>query len=140
MISCFLYIYQLNFFFIFFCGGIKSTSHAGYSYSGRAAAFAFGNIEPSNMWVYFCQMHLLICLNKFDINHLLTKLWGVFSFAFLFSSRVFLLGPSHHYYTPRCALSQATVYSTPVGDLPIDVEGIWFLRSRFNFITRYTPD
>lgn len=23
--------------------------HAGYSYSGRAAAYAFGNIDPSNM-------------------------------------------------------------------------------------------
>ncbi|KAI3502054.1 hypothetical protein L1887_30085 [Cichorium endivia] len=23
--------------------------HAGYSYSGRAAAFAFGNIDPTNM-------------------------------------------------------------------------------------------
>lgn len=25
--------------------------HAGYSYSGRAAAYAFGNIDPSNMCV-----------------------------------------------------------------------------------------
>lgn len=41
-----------------------------------------------------------------------------------FSSRVFLLGPSHHYYTPKCALSRATVYKTPVGDLQIDLEGI----------------
>nr|GME14881.1 protein MEMO1 [Ipomoea batatas] len=60
--------------------------HAGYSYSGRAAAFAFGNIDPANI------------------------------------SRVFLLGPSHHYYTPKCALSRATVYKTPIGDLPIDME------------------
>ncbi|KAL0330565.1 UNVERIFIED_CONTAM: protein MEMO1 [Sesamum radiatum] len=60
--------------------------HAGYSYSGRAAAYAFGNIDPANI------------------------------------SRVFLLGPSHHYYTPKCALSKATVYKTPIGDLPIDQE------------------
>lgn len=40
------------------------------------------------------------------------------------SSRVFLFGPSHHYYTPRCALSTATIYRTPLGDLPIDLEGI----------------
>jgi AmmeMemoRadiSam system protein B len=40
-----------------------------------------------------------------------------------FSKRVFLLGPSHHYYTPKCALSTATVYKTPIGDLPIDLEG-----------------
>ncbi|CAM8963505.1 unnamed protein product [Rhodiola kirilowii] len=60
--------------------------HAGYSYSGRAAAYAFGNIDPSNI------------------------------------SRVFILGPSHHYYTSKCALSTASVYETPIGDLPIDME------------------
>ncbi|KAH9760542.1 protein memo1 [Citrus sinensis] len=60
--------------------------HAGYSYSGRAAAYAFGNIDPTSI------------------------------------SRVFLLGPSHHYYTPKCALSTATVYKTPIGDLPLDLE------------------
>lgn len=60
--------------------------HAGYSYSGRAAAYAFGNIDPTTI------------------------------------SRIFLLGPSHHYYTPKCALSSATVYKTPIGDLPIDLE------------------
>ncbi|KAK1324084.1 hypothetical protein QJS10_CPA02g01169 [Acorus calamus] len=60
--------------------------HAGYYYSGRCAAFAFGNIDPAQF------------------------------------SRVFLLGPSHHYYTPKCALTRATVYSTPLGDLPIDLE------------------
>ncbi|XP_078443545.1 ammeMemoRadiSam system protein B [Wolffia australiana] len=74
-------------------GIVKSSSvrgviapHAGFSYSGRAAAYAFGNIDPETI------------------------------------SRVFLLGPSHHYYTPRCALTKATVYSTPVGDLSIDLE------------------
>ncbi|KAL6523889.1 hypothetical protein OROMI_030984 [Orobanche minor] len=75
------------------CGLVKSSDvrgviapHAGYSYSGHAAAYAFGNIDPTNI------------------------------------SRVFLLGPSHHYYTPKCALSKATVYKTPIGDLPIDQE------------------
>ncbi|XP_071917620.1 uncharacterized protein [Coffea arabica] len=71
--------------------------HAGYSYSGRAAAFAFGNIDPEKI------------------------------------SRVFLLGPSHHYYTPRCALSRATVYKTPVGDLPIDLEVIEELKATGKF-------
>ncbi|GAB2284937.1 hypothetical protein Dimus_019390 [Dionaea muscipula] len=60
--------------------------HAGYSYSGRAAAYAFGNIDPTNI------------------------------------KRVFLLGPSHHYYTPNCDLSHATIYRTPLGDLPVDLE------------------
>ncbi|CAN1828450.1 Protein MEMO1 [Linum perenne] len=70
--------------------------HAGYSYSGRAAAYAFGNIDPTNI------------------------------------SRIFLLGPSHHYYTPKCALSRATVYKTPIGDLPIDQEG-----NEFDHMLRY---
>uniref|UniRef100_A0A2P2KCZ6 Protein MEMO1 n=2 Tax=Rhizophora mucronata TaxID=61149 RepID=A0A2P2KCZ6_RHIMU len=71
--------------------------HAGYSYSGRAAAYAFGNIDPRNI------------------------------------SRVFLLGPSHHYYTPKCALSIATVYKTPIGDLPIDLEVIKELKATGKF-------
>lgn len=71
--------------------------HAGYSYSGRAAAYAFGNIEPANI------------------------------------SRVFLLGPSHHYYTSKCALSKATVYKTPIGDLPIDQEVIEELKATGKF-------
>ena len=33
--------------------------------------------------------------------------------------RVFLLGPSHHYYLSGCALSTASVYRTPVGDLEV---------------------
>ncbi|CAL9768134.1 unnamed protein product [Musa acuminata subsp. burmannicoides] len=60
--------------------------HAGYSYSGRCAAFAFANIDPASI------------------------------------SRLFLLGPSHHYYTPKCALTRATIYRTPLGDLPVDLE------------------
>lgn len=39
-----------------------------------------------------------------------------------FSKRVFILGPSHHYYLQGCALSTCTEYETPVGHLPIDVE------------------
>ncbi|KAB2619035.1 Protein MEMO1 [Pyrus ussuriensis x Pyrus communis] len=71
--------------------------HAGYSYSGRAAAYAFGNIDPTNI------------------------------------KRVFLLGPSHHHYTPKCALSTATVYKTPIGDLPIDLEVIEELKASGKF-------
>ncbi|OAY78546.1 Protein MEMO1 [Ananas comosus] len=71
--------------------------HAGYSYSGRCAAFAFANIDPANI------------------------------------SRVFLLGPSHHYYTPKCALTKATVYKTPIGDLPVDLEVIEELRATGKF-------
>jgi len=34
--------------------------------------------------------------------------------------RVFLLGPSHHVYTRKCALSSADHYDTPLGPLAID--------------------
>jgi len=54
---------------------------------------------------------------------------------FFFSTRVFLLGPSHHYYTPKCALSTATVYKTPIGDLPIDLEGT--VPAQFGFLLRW---
>ena len=39
-----------------------------------------------------------------------------------FSKRIFILGPSHHYYLQGCALSKCTEYETPVGNLPIDVK------------------
>ncbi|KAK6237015.1 hypothetical protein SCA6_012352 [Theobroma cacao] len=48
-------------------------------------------------------------------------------------SRVFLLGPSHHYYTTKCELSIATVYKTPIGDLPIDLEVIEELKATGKF-------
>ncbi|KAI3973922.1 hypothetical protein MKX01_030498 [Papaver californicum] len=71
--------------------------HAGYSYSGRCAAYSFANIDPTNI------------------------------------TRVFLLGPAHHYYTPKCALSTATAYKTPLGDLPIDLEVIEELHATGKF-------
>jgi len=80
--------------------------HAGYSYSGRAAAYSFGNIDPANI------------------------------------SRVFLLGPSHHYYTSKCALSRSSVYSTPLGDLPVDLEVIEELWSteKFEYMDRHVDE
>lgn len=36
--------------------------------------------------------------------------------------RVFILGPSHHYYTPGCELSGTSVYATPIGDLTLDLQ------------------
>eukprot|EP00236_Picocystis_salinarum_P003738 CAMPEP_0183829256 /NCGR_PEP_ID=MMETSP0807_2-20130328/3212_1 /TAXON_ID=88271 /ORGANISM="Picocystis salinarum, Strain CCMP1897" /LENGTH=289 /DNA_ID=CAMNT_0026074463 /DNA_START=161 /DNA_END=1030 /DNA_ORIENTATION=- len=34
--------------------------------------------------------------------------------------RIFLLGPSHHVYTPKCCLSGCTTYRTPLGDISVD--------------------
>jgi MEMO1 family protein len=36
------------------------------------------------------------------------------------SSRIFLIGPSHHVYSRKCFLSTAHEYATPLGPLPID--------------------
>ncbi|GAA5973133.1 hypothetical protein JCM11641_006284 [Rhodosporidiobolus odoratus] len=62
--------------------------HAGYSYSGPAAAFAYRSIDVDAI------------------------------------KRVFVLGPSHHFYLDGCALSQCDKYETPIGDLPLDRQTI----------------
>ena len=36
--------------------------------------------------------------------------------------RVLLLGPSHHLYTRKCALSASAAWGTPLGDLRVDVD------------------
>lgn len=58
--------------------------HAGYSYSGQAAAYAYKSLD----------------------------LTGI--------KRVFILGPSHHFYLTNCALSTCRAYSTPIGELALD--------------------
>lgn len=68
------------------CGKARAiiAPHAGYSYSGPTAAWAYKHIEPSGI------------------------------------RRVFLLGPSHHMYSPRCSLTTCAEYNTPLGALQID--------------------
>lgn len=61
-------------------------SHAGYTYSGPAAAYAYASLSLSNI------------------------------------KRVFILGPSHHHYFTSLSLSRYTHYSTPLGNLEIDVD------------------
>jgi AmmeMemoRadiSam system protein B len=39
---------------------------------------------------------------------------------YLCSKRVFILGPSHHFYLPGCALTKCDEYETPLGNLIID--------------------
>lgn len=45
------------------------------------------------------------------------------------SKRVFLLGPSHHYYLSGCALSKCQTYKTPLGNLTLDLTTISELAS-----------
>jgi AmmeMemoRadiSam system protein B len=60
--------------------------HAGYSYSGKTAAFAYRPIIEA-----------------------VTRI-----------SRIFILGPSHHFFIEGCALSRCSEYSTPLGSLIVD--------------------
>ncbi|EON62492.1 hypothetical protein W97_01715 [Coniosporium apollinis CBS 100218] len=62
--------------------------HAGYSYSGPAAAWAYKALDLSN------------------------------------AKRIFLLGPSHHFYLSGCALSKCDTYETPLGNLKLDKDTI----------------
>ncbi|TPX72250.1 hypothetical protein SpCBS45565_g00544 [Spizellomyces sp. 'palustris'] len=71
--------------------------HAGYSYSGPAAAYAYKcvDVEPIK--------------------------------------RVFVLGPSHHFYLDGCALSQCDEYETPLGNLKLDKDVIAKLKATGEF-------
>ena len=47
--------------------------------------------------------------------------------------RIFLLGPSHHFYLKDCALSQCTHYSTPLGNLKLELATISELQQTGKF-------
>lgn len=83
----------------------QQSSHAGYSYSGPAAAWAYRSIDTTGMWV--------------SSNYLVSALRSLTSHL---RKRVFVLGPSHHVYLNGCALSKCKAYATPVGDLPLDLQ------------------
>lgn len=79
-------------------------SHAGYSYCGACAGFAYRQISPAVVWVFFCFVFFcqtIIC-------------W------YNCRKRIFILGPSHHVRLRGCALSIADKYETPLYDLKID--------------------
>ena len=90
------------------CGAARAiiAPHAGYSYSGPTAAWAYKHINRSGI------------------------------------RRVFLLGPSHHVYMSRCALTTCTEYSTPLGPLPIDQQASDTLRQTglFDDMARKTDE
>lgn len=71
--------------------------HAGYAYSGPAAAWAYKSIDTTGI------------------------------------KRLFILGPSHHFYLEGCALSSCKEYDTPIGKLPLDIEAVEELRSSGRF-------
>ncbi|GAA6017838.1 hypothetical protein JCM11491_004640 [Sporobolomyces phaffii] len=80
--------------------------HAGYSYSGPAAGYAYKCIDTTHI------------------------------------KRVFVLGPSHHVYLDGCALSRCRSYSTPIGELPLDLNTISELSKtgKFEWMDRETDE
>ena len=71
--------------------------HAGFSYSGPTAAWAYCHINPTQY------------------------------------TRVFLFGPSHHFYLTGCALPYSKTYATPIGDLDLDLDIIGRLEATGKF-------
>ncbi|MCJ1472004.1 hypothetical protein MMC13_000648, partial [Lambiella insularis] len=51
-----------------------------------------------------------------------TAAWAYKSLDLSRAERIFLLGPSHHFYLTNCALTQCTHYRTPLGDLSVDTK------------------
>jgi AmmeMemoRadiSam system protein B len=76
--------------------------HAGYTYSGPAAAWAYKSLDLSN------------------------------------AKRIFLLGPSHSWGLPGCALTKHDNYATPLGDLIIDKTTVEELAATKKFVTMST--
>lgn len=76
--------------------------HAGYSYSGSTAAYAYTAVDPRRF------------------------------------SRIIILGPSHHVYLKdRCAVSDAHILETPLGDLLVDRDVIDGLLENSDRNTRF---
>ncbi|RZC51071.1 hypothetical protein C5167_019499 [Papaver somniferum] len=89
--------------------------HAGYSFSGRCAAYSFANIDPTNMLrqdtVYICELSVCV-VNGVSHYEECLEYSGVSSWP---------ISPLLH---SKMALSTAIAYKTPLGDLPIDLEGM----------------
>lgn len=79
--------------------------HAGYSYSGPAAAWAYKSLDVSQAYVITPSLRCHCERSSLPV---------------LFSKRIFVLGPSHHVYLDSCALSRCDYYGTPLGDLNVD--------------------
>ncbi|KAL5412529.1 hypothetical protein PMIN04_009830 [Paraphaeosphaeria minitans] len=89
--------------------------HAGYSYSGPAAAWAYKSAD----WA-----------NAYDSTSSTT-----YSKAHSGSKRVFLLGPSHHWGLPGAATTGCSEYGTPLGNLTVDTQLVETIRKGWNLKT-----
>lgn len=80
--------------------------HAGYSYSGPTAAWAYKYLDSSEC------------------------------------DRIFILGPSHHFYMAGCALTACDFYETPFGRLKVDKQLVQelFETEEFEYMDRQVDE
>jgi AmmeMemoRadiSam system protein B len=90
--------------------------HAGYSYSGPAAAWAYKSVDWANAYVF-----LHSCPRNFTDPR--------------YSKRVFLLGPSHHHYLTGAATTACDKYGTPLGDLIVDTPFVQEIKQQWGLET-----
>lgn len=103
---------------------VRRASHAGTWYTANANKLG----EELDAWLRTCGQFRSPDVRGVIAPHAGYRYSGrcaAFAFAHIDpqqTSRVFLLGPSHRYRTQKCALSSATIYQTPLGDLHVDLE------------------
>lgn len=71
-----------------------------------------------------------------------TAAWAYRSLDLSRAKRVFLLGPSHHFYLSGCALSRHSFYETPLGNLKIDESTVeeLYKTAKFEWMSSRTDD
>lgn len=101
---------------------IRSASHAGSWYDGNGETLS----KAINQWLADAETPDAAPLRAIIGPHAGYRYCGhVMAYAYKAIEpsrvkRVFLLGPSHHMYTPDCLLSQTRAYQTPMGSIDID--------------------
>ena len=114
---------------------IREATHAGSWYSSNAAELnqQLSNwLQTSNTTEPACKA--LIGPHAGYAYSGPTAAWGYIHINPNQYTRVFLFGPSHHFYLTGCALPYSTAYATPLGNLEIDQELVAQLQNTGKFI------
>lgn len=100
--------------------------HAGLSYSGSTAAYAYRRLYSRLLSLSQPQAEAK-CKPEPEPREMPTSPPPLCTHSAAASAaeqpqliRIFVLGPSHHVYLAGCALSQASHYATPLGQLVVD--------------------
>jgi AmmeMemoRadiSam system protein B len=101
--------------------GFRAASHAGSWYSSNRVELD----RQLTSWLSSCELchskaRAIIGPHAGYRYSGPTAAWSYFHVDTSRSKRVFLFGPSHHFYLQGCALPCSSSYRTPLGDIPID--------------------